>query len=133
MNWDPVTHYKEVAVAERYDRERFSSLAGRVFNALERSCIRRIFRRVSKEATIMDLPRRQVVFSQSFNTPYQRFRRRIKGMLGNQAPAAYPISETELRKLLTGAGLKEVGRVRPLALLSEAIYVIAEPASHPAS
>ena len=43
MDWDPVTHYKEIAVAERYDRERFSSLAGRVFNALERYCMRRTF------------------------------------------------------------------------------------------
>lgn len=36
MDWDPVTHYKDVAIAERYDQERFSSVPGRVFNALEK-------------------------------------------------------------------------------------------------
>ena len=215
MDWDPVTHYKEIAVAERYDRERFSRLSGRVFNALEKYHMRRAFKRISRNATIMDLPcgtgrfaevlleegfkvvgidisaamlevarrklqrfggrfetrvadvldlakqerkcydvalcarvlmhfpleeqitflrsvaeltKGQVVFTQSLSTPYQRFRRRIKRLIGNPPPATYPITETELKTLLAGAGLKEVGRLRPMALLTEAIYVIAEPA-----
>jgi 2-polyprenyl-3-methyl-5-hydroxy-6-metoxy-1,4-benzoquinol methylase len=56
MNWDPTTHYKDVAVAERYDRERFSSVAGRVFNALERRELLRAFRDVPTTATVLDLP-----------------------------------------------------------------------------
>jgi 2-polyprenyl-3-methyl-5-hydroxy-6-metoxy-1,4-benzoquinol methylase len=216
MDWDPITHYSETAVAERYDRERFSSLAGRVFNALEKRHIRKAFRQVPSAATIADLPcgtgrfaevlldegfrvvvgidisasmlevarrklqrfgtrfeakvadvrelakhqrkcydvalcarvlmhfpleeqieflrsvaeltKGRVVFTQSLSTPYQRLRRRIKRLLGHQAPAMYPITEAQLKRLLAGAGLKEVGRVRPMALLSEAIYVIAEPA-----
>ena len=215
MDWDPVTHYKEVAVAERYDRERFSSLSGRVFNALEKHNMRKAFRAVPREHTVMDLPcgtgrfsevlleegfkvvgvdisqamlevakrkverfgtrfetrvgdvrelakqeskvydvalcarvlmhfpldeqitflrsvakltRGRVVFTQSLSTPYQRFRRRIKEMLGNQPPAGYPITEAELKTLLAVAGLKETGRLRPMALITEAIYVIAEPA-----
>lgn len=215
MDWDPTTHYDETAVAERYDRERFSSLAGRAFNALEKHHIRKAFKQVSRAATIVDLPcgtgrfaevlldegfrvvgidisppmlevarrklqrfgarfearvadvrelakqekkrydvalcarvlmhfplgeqieflrsvveltKARVVFTQSLSTPYQRLRRRIKRLLGNQAPAMYPITEMELKTLLAGAGLKEVSRVRPMALLSEAIYVIAEPA-----
>jgi len=213
MDWDPVTHYKEVAVAERYDRERFSSLPGRVFNALEKHNMRKAFRAVSRDQTVLDLPcgtgrfsevlleegfkvigidisqamlevakrklerfgprfetrvadvrelakkeskrydvalcarvlmhfpleeqisflrsvaeltRRQVVFTQSLSTPYQRLRRRIKRLLGNQPPAGYPITEAELKTLLAGAGLKEVGRLRPMPLVTEAIYVIAE-------
>ena len=213
MDWDPVTHYKEVAVAERYDRERFSSFPGRVFNALEKYNMRKAFRAVPRDQTVLDLPcgtgrfsevlleegfkvigidisqamlevakrklerfgprfetrvadvrelaqkesqrydvalcarvlmhfplegqisflrsvaeltRRRVVFTQSLSTPYQRLRRRIKRLLGNQPPAGYPITEAELKTLLAGAGLKEVDRLRPMPLVTEAIYVIAE-------
>jgi 2-polyprenyl-3-methyl-5-hydroxy-6-metoxy-1,4-benzoquinol methylase len=77
--------------------------------------------------SVADLTKSRVVFSQSLNTPYQRLRRRIKRLLGNQPSAAYPISKDDLANLLAGAGLREVARMRPMALLSEAIYVIAEP------
>jgi 2-polyprenyl-3-methyl-5-hydroxy-6-metoxy-1,4-benzoquinol methylase len=214
MDWDPVTHYKDIAVAERYDRERFSRLSGRVFNALEKYHLRRAFRQIPRSALVLDLPcgtgrlsevlldqgfnvvgidiseamltvaRRKlqrfgprfetrvadvrelaareskrydvalcarvlmhfplkeqisflravsaltsgrIVFTQSLSTPYQRLRRRIKRLIGNPPSAAYPITEMELKTLLAGAGLKEVGRLRPLALLTEAVYVIAEP------
>lgn len=214
INWNPTTHYKDVAVAERYDRERFSSISGRVFNTLEKRCLRKAFSGVSRSAKLLDVPcgtgrlaevlldegffvtgvdisaamlevarrklqryadrfdtrvadvvdlakqepkrydaalcarvlmhfpldqqaaflasvaklaKGRVVFTQSFSSPYQRFRRRVKTLLGNQPPAAYPVSEGDLVRLLAGAGLKEVCRLRPLALLSEAIYVIAEP------
>jgi len=213
MDWDPITHYKDVAVAERYDRERFSGLAGKVFNALERRALRRAFAAVSRSKTILDLPcgtgrlaetlleegfhvvgvdisgamldvaRRKlqrfgssfatrvgdvrelarneqgsydaalcarilmhfpleeqieflksvailskgtVVFSQSLSTPYQRMRRRIKGVLGHQPSAAYPITEAQLRTLLKGAGLREVKRFRITRTLSEGIYVVTE-------
>ena len=56
MDWDPTNHYKDVAVAERYDRERFSGLAGRVFNSLERRTLRRAFSRVDRSAKVLDLP-----------------------------------------------------------------------------
>jgi 2-polyprenyl-3-methyl-5-hydroxy-6-metoxy-1,4-benzoquinol methylase len=56
LDWDPTTHYQQVAVAERYDRERFSSLAGRVFNALERRELSKSFRSVPRTATVLDLP-----------------------------------------------------------------------------
>lgn len=214
LNWDPTTHYKDTAVAERYDRERFTSPAGRAFNALEKSCLRRACRDVPRTASFVDVPcgtgrlaevlleegfhvtgvdisaamlevargklkkygerfetkvadvadlangepgqydvalcarvlmhfplaeqiaflksvariaRTSVIFNQSLSSPYHRVRRRVKRMLGNQPPAAYPITETELTTLLNGARLKEVRRVRPLPLVSEAIYVIAEP------
>jgi 2-polyprenyl-3-methyl-5-hydroxy-6-metoxy-1,4-benzoquinol methylase len=213
LDWDPVTHYKDVAVAERYDRERFSSFAGRVFNALERRELRRAFGGIPRTATVLDLPcgtgrlaqtlldegfhvtgadispamlhvarrklerfgarfetrvgdvrelarteqrtydvalcarvlmhfpldrqieflravatlaRGTVVFSQSLSTPYQRTRRRIKRLLGNAGPAAYPITEDELSQLLRGAGLREVRRYRLGRLISEAMFVVAE-------
>src|SRR4029450_1802236 len=56
MDWDPTSHYKDIAVAERYDRERFSGIAGRVFNALERRVISRAFRPISRSLTVLDLP-----------------------------------------------------------------------------
>jgi 2-polyprenyl-3-methyl-5-hydroxy-6-metoxy-1,4-benzoquinol methylase len=214
MRWDPATYYKDISIAEGYDRERFSSLPGRIFNALEKDCIRRAFRGISRTATLLDLPcgtgrfaevlvgegfhvvgvdisqamlqvaqrklkshgdrfevrvadvfdlaqrepkrydvalcarvlmhfpleqqirflrsvarltKGRVVFTQSLSTPYQRFRRQIKRLLGNQAPAAYPLTEDQLATLLAGAELKEVGRLRVMALVSEAIYVVAEP------
>lgn len=55
-NWDPTQHYKNAEIAEKYDGERFSSLSGRVFNALERRLIRRAFAGVSKNAVIGDIP-----------------------------------------------------------------------------
>jgi 2-polyprenyl-3-methyl-5-hydroxy-6-metoxy-1,4-benzoquinol methylase len=214
LDWDPITHYKDVAVAERYDRERFSSLSGRVFNALERRLIRRAFRDAPAGATVLDLPcgtgrfaevllqegfrvvgidispamlavarrkaapfgarfearvadvrelagreakrydvalcarvlmhfpleeqirflrgvatltRGKVVFSQSYDSAYQRLRRGIKRLLGNQPPANYPIGESQLQRLLAGAGLREVRRLRLLAAISEAVYIVAEP------
>lgn len=214
MNWDPITHYQEIAIAERYDRDRFSSISGRIFNALEKACIRKAFRQIFPAATIVDVPcgtgrfaevlleqgfrvvgvdissamlevarrklkrfegrfetrvadvrdfakrekkrydvalcarvlmhfpladqivflrsvadltKDKVIFTQSLSTPYQRLRRHIKRLLRNQPPALYPITEAQLSTLLAGAGLKEVDRLRPMALLTEAVYVIAEP------
>lgn len=213
MDWNPTTHYKEVAVAERYDNERFRSLAGRAFNALERSAVRRAFSSTARSSLIVDVPcgtgrlaqalldedfhvvgvdispamlhvaqrklerfgnrfetvvadvhelaqreraiydaalcarvlmhfpldrqigflksvalltRGTVVFSQSLSTPYQRARRRLKRTLGNQPPATYPITESDLSKLLAGAGLREVRRVRVASLVSEGMFVVAE-------
>jgi 2-polyprenyl-3-methyl-5-hydroxy-6-metoxy-1,4-benzoquinol methylase len=56
IGWDPTTHYKDVAVAENYDRVRFNSIPGRVFEQLERTNILRAFRSVPKGSTILDLP-----------------------------------------------------------------------------
>jgi len=213
-DWNPTDHYKDVAVAERYDRERFSSIPGRVFNALEKGCVRKSFSDIPRKAAVLDVPagtgrlaevlledgfsvtgvdiskpmlevatrklerygkrfqprvadvrelakiepkrydaalcarvlmhfpleqqiqflgsvtkltKSRVVFNQSLSSPYQRLRRRVKQLLGNQPPAGYPISEDELAQLLAASGLRETGRLRPMALVSEAIYIIAEP------
>jgi 2-polyprenyl-3-methyl-5-hydroxy-6-metoxy-1,4-benzoquinol methylase len=56
MGWDPTTHYQEVQVAEQYDGQRFSSLAGRVFNGLEKGTIRRAFHDVPRHKTVVDVP-----------------------------------------------------------------------------
>ncbi len=213
MDWDPINHYKDVAVAERYDRERFSGLPGRVFNALERRTLRRAFATIDRSLQVLDLPcgtgrlaetlledgfrvvgvdisapmlevaqrklqrfgsnfvtrvgdvrelarsepakydvalcarvlmhfplegqieflksvamltKGTVMFSQSLSTPYQRTRRRFKKLLGNAPPAAYPITEAELKILLKGAGLREARRHRLSPPISEAILVVAE-------
>jgi 2-polyprenyl-3-methyl-5-hydroxy-6-metoxy-1,4-benzoquinol methylase len=212
MDWDPVTHYQEVAIAERYDKERFSRLSGKVFNALEKSYMRRAFAPFPRSCSVVDVPcgtgrlaevlldmgfrvagidisrpmltvaqrklarfgdrfrsvvanvkeyavqgherfdlalcarvlmhfpleeqieflksvasitRGHVVVTQSFSTPYHRFRRRVKQLIGNPPSATYPISETELATLLRGAGLREVRRLRPSRILTEEIIVVA--------
>jgi 2-polyprenyl-3-methyl-5-hydroxy-6-metoxy-1,4-benzoquinol methylase len=57
MDWDPVSHYKDVAVAERYDRERFSRMTGRIFNALEKRAVRKAFRGSEPRPTLIaDVP-----------------------------------------------------------------------------
>jgi 2-polyprenyl-3-methyl-5-hydroxy-6-metoxy-1,4-benzoquinol methylase len=56
VDWDPVTHYKEIAIAERYDAVRFSSVAGQVFNALEKKMVQRAFAGVPKDAHVIDVP-----------------------------------------------------------------------------
>jgi 2-polyprenyl-3-methyl-5-hydroxy-6-metoxy-1,4-benzoquinol methylase len=56
MEWNPTSHYKDVAVAERYDRERFSSLPGKEFNGLEQRAIRAAFHGVPRSATVVDVP-----------------------------------------------------------------------------
>jgi 2-polyprenyl-3-methyl-5-hydroxy-6-metoxy-1,4-benzoquinol methylase len=56
MNWNPDEHYKSHTVADEYDRKRFSSLAGRVFNYLEKRVITKCFASVPKGCTIADAP-----------------------------------------------------------------------------
>ena len=215
LEWDPVSHYQDVEVAERYDRVRFSGLSGRVFDALEKFNIRRAFAGIPTTAQVLDIPcgtgrlaetlleqgyqlcgadisaamlelakrklarfgdrfsttvadvhqlardrpksfdcalcarvlmhfpleeqirflgavtrlsRGPVVFTQSLDTPYQRFRRRAKRPFSSWTPAGHPIGEHELRELLTGAGLRLSRRLRPMPLLTEEIIVVAEPA-----
>lgn len=56
MDWDPVTHYQEVEVAERYDRERFSRWTGRLFDSLEKHNVALATAGFPKNGTILDLP-----------------------------------------------------------------------------
>jgi SAM-dependent methyltransferase len=56
LSWDPLEHYKDVEVAERYDAERFSRLSGRVFNGLEKRNVRKAFQGVPAGATVVDAP-----------------------------------------------------------------------------
>jgi 2-polyprenyl-3-methyl-5-hydroxy-6-metoxy-1,4-benzoquinol methylase len=69
-----------------------------------------------------------VILTQSLNTFYQRFRRGFKRCIGNQQSAAYPITNQQLHELLLQAGLREKRRIRPFALISEEIIVVAEHA-----
>jgi 2-polyprenyl-3-methyl-5-hydroxy-6-metoxy-1,4-benzoquinol methylase len=56
MNWNPDEHYKNQKVADEYDRRRFSSPAGRVFNYLEKRVITRCFASLPKGGIIADAP-----------------------------------------------------------------------------
>lgn len=211
IDWDPVEHYKDIETAQRYDRERFASLSGRAFDALEKWNTRRAFAGLPSHSLVVDVPcgtgrhaevlleqgyrvvgvdvspamlevaRRKlsrfgerfravvwdarklaelgerydaalcarvlmhfplsgqvaflagvakatqgrIVFTQSYSTGYQQLRRSAKRVFGHVAPAAYPLTETELQQLLTAASLREVRRYRVLPLISEAITVVA--------
>lgn len=56
MNWNPDEHYKSQAVADEYDRKRFSSPAGRVFNNLEKRTITKCFASLPAGSIIADAP-----------------------------------------------------------------------------
>src|SRR3546814_7569555 len=67
-----------------------------------------------------------VVINHSLDSGYQRFRRRVKHWLGNQASANHPVSNAEIKVLLQQSGLREMQRYRLVSLVSEAIYIVAE-------
>lgn len=213
---NPYSHYQEKSVADDYDHARFTSLAGRSFDRLEKHNIRKAFRSLPSDSLILDapcgtgrlaevlleeghrvvgmdisdemlqvardklarfgqrftttvtdlrhLPEAQigqydavlcarvlmhlsldeqitflgnvarltqgtVVFTQSWTSPYQKMRRRVKRMLGTRSPARYPVSRPDLHNLLTGAGLREVRKLRPMAAITEEVIVLARPVS----
>ena len=51
--------YEDLQVAQNYDRERFISLAGRVFDYLEKTTIKNLLRRAQRQShvsTVLDIP-----------------------------------------------------------------------------
>ncbi len=70
--------------------------------------------------------RSTVVLNHCLNSPYQRFRRWVKKLLGHQESAGYPVTYDEISRLLAESGLSEVTRYRMNALISEAVYVVAK-------
>jgi hypothetical protein len=77
-------------------------------------------------AGVAKLSRSIVVINHSLDSPYQRFRRRLKRLLKNQQPARCPISNANIKRLLERSGLREVKRYRLFPLISEAVYIVAE-------
>jgi len=78
---------------------------------------------------VAKLTRGLVVINHSLSSPYQRFRRSVKKLLGHRAPARRPVTDVEIRRLLGESGLVEVRRSRMNRALSEAVYVVARPAA----
>jgi 2-polyprenyl-3-methyl-5-hydroxy-6-metoxy-1,4-benzoquinol methylase len=56
MGHDPIHHYQNESVAGSYDETRFSSLSGRGFDALEKRFIRKAFRGLDRNSTLIDVP-----------------------------------------------------------------------------
>jgi 2-polyprenyl-3-methyl-5-hydroxy-6-metoxy-1,4-benzoquinol methylase len=54
--WDPKSHYQDNKVAQDCDKVRFSSLAGRVFNSMERALTVKAVSSVVPSGVIADLP-----------------------------------------------------------------------------
>ena len=69
----------------------------------------------------------RVVLTQSYDSSYQRLRRKLKKLLGHQPPAQYPVDNADIDVLLDGAGLRERRRLRLARAISEAICIVAEP------
>jgi SAM-dependent methyltransferase len=212
LNWDPREHYKDNRVAETYDKTRFSSFPGRVFNLLERRALLRALRDLPRGSEIVDLPcgtgrlaealltggyrvtgidispamlnqatRRLarfgdrfackvgdaadlgrperlfdaavcarilmhfpldqqieflrsvtlqtnglIIFNQSYNSGYQRARRRLKKLLRHPEPTAFPLGEIDIGRLLEGAGLRELRRVWVAPGVSEAFFLVSK-------
>lgn len=55
-NWNPSQHYQDSAIAAKYDRVRFSGLAGRAFNWLEKRLVRRAFSDLARDCKVIDVP-----------------------------------------------------------------------------
>ncbi|MCW5602805.1 class I SAM-dependent methyltransferase [Nitrosomonas sp.] len=211
-DWNPKEHYKNVAVAKEYDRIRFSSLSGRIFNYLEKRVIEICFQDLPRGTLVLDLPcgtgrlaevlldsglrvhgadisaemlevakerlshhgdrldteimdafkltgndrqfeaalcarvlmhfpldeqiaflrgiasvvRKRIVINHSLNSPYQRFRRWIKKILGHPKSVNFPVTNEEIKQLLSEAGFVEIKRKRLNSLISEAVYIVAE-------
>lgn len=56
MSFDPQTYYQNEGVARDYDRERFSSLAGRVFQSAELKTLTRLVQYLPANASLLDVP-----------------------------------------------------------------------------
>ncbi|MCX7192844.1 MAG: methyltransferase type 12, partial [Proteobacteria bacterium] len=74
---------------------------------------------------VASMTRERIVINHSLNSPYQRFRRQIKKLLHHQLPVRYPVTDSEIKRLLSESGLVEVERHRINSLISEAIYIVA--------
>lgn len=68
----------------------------------------------------------RVVLTQGIDSGFHRLRRRVKRMLGNQAPAAYPLTWQDLDRLIEASGLRLIRRHWLLPVLSESVVVVAE-------
>jgi len=56
MSFNPETHYQDDKVAQRYDAERFSSIAGRLFQNIEQTALKRALRSIPHGSSILDVP-----------------------------------------------------------------------------
>ncbi len=207
-NWNPAEHYKEIEIAESYDKVRFSSISGQIFDRLEKKALRKMMSELPDNSLIMDAPsgtgrlaetllemghrvvgvdispemlevakkklkrfgdryqtinsdihkmnlekgsfdavlcarvlmhfpleeqvsflsavssysKSLVVFNQSVITDYHKIRRYVKRLLGNQAPASFPLTKDEVGQLIISSSLTEIRRRQVLPLVSEAIF-----------
>jgi hypothetical protein len=70
----------------------------------------------------------QIIFNQGLDTLYNQWRRGLKRRLGHTAPAAFPLSEAELARLVSEAGLKLERHFRVCPRVSEAVFFVCRKA-----
>ena len=56
MSFDPQSHYQNATVARNYDHERFSSLAGRFFQNVERKTLEQMLSVLPRGSSLLDVP-----------------------------------------------------------------------------
>ena len=56
MTFDPRTEYQDLETAEQYDRKRFDSFSGKLFQWAERRVLYRIVKKVPPESMVLDAP-----------------------------------------------------------------------------
>jgi ubiquinone/menaquinone biosynthesis C-methylase UbiE len=56
MNFDPRTEYQDTQTAEEYDRRRFTSFSGRLFQLCERRALERVLSSVTLGSLLVDAP-----------------------------------------------------------------------------
>src|SRR5688500_12825972 len=56
MSFDPQSHYQNATVARNYDHERFSSLAGRFFQNVERKTLEQMLSVLPHGSSLLDVP-----------------------------------------------------------------------------
>jgi len=76
---------------------------------------------------VTQITRGPIVINHSFSSPYQRLRRTVKRVLRHQVPARHPVTRPQIDRLLDACGLRDARHQRLNALVSEAIYIVAEP------
>jgi 2-polyprenyl-3-methyl-5-hydroxy-6-metoxy-1,4-benzoquinol methylase len=118
MDWDPITHYKDVAVAEKYDRERFSQWTGRLFDSLEKRALRRAFAGTPRSSVVLDVPcgtgrLAETLLEDGF---------RVVGV--DISPAMLDVAQRKLKRF-EGRFDRKVADVRELANVERGTYDVA--------
>jgi hypothetical protein len=79
-----------------------------------------------KNVEVVRLSSSIVGINRGLDSPYRRFRRRVKRLLGDlHDPTRCPAGNADIKLLLRRSGLRELYRRQPFRLVSEAVCIVA--------